>query len=166
MADAKASIVVRFGDSVAVEDQFAVIELDDEMNGENIATFAPRQDAWFLVHLGPGLRVIGISSSSGLARVVSPAARLRKTRAQFDSVEATVELPYYPSGGLSTVWYGSDAATTPVSGRTLHCQHAPAIGDLSYSVSYTLCCLEAPPQAGTITGDDDEWPVLVVVHVA
>lgn len=159
------TIVVRFGDSVAADTQFASVFLDSTLNrddeGNAKTRFFPGDRVYLLAHLEPGLSISRIATTSGDYSILGTVGRSERTRAFFVDTETTVSLSHYPASTIDAVWFGRTASVTS-SGREARANNAPVIGDIIYT--YNAISIEIIPPPLELA-DDDEYPLGVVVTV-
>lgn len=147
MSTFEAAIVVRFGEGVD-SSSLVVVELDEVMNvnaaGEVRSTFPPGVDAWFLVHLEPGLMVGPVASSGGTVQKLGKVDRDREQDIDFGVVGDTATLSHIPIDGVEITWEGRDGMVERI-GRQLTAVAAPAIGVCRYRMRATQCRFIPPP---------------------
>lgn len=175
----EATIVVHFGESVDVDQEFTVIELDEEVNvdsvGEVYTTFLPDEKAGFLVHFDPDkLRIAHIGSSDGSVSGGNWRTRKRVEQMQFSNREDDQELSYIsiPEGSIEETWYGEelglnyDGREVSVSGEwpVINGElepYAAAICELKYDIRAVTYLLSPP--SNLELEDDETYPILIVV---
>ena len=162
----KATIVVQFGDSVAKESQFAVVELDGTMNldadGKEKSQFVPGDEAIFLVHLPEDLFIDRIAATDGMVVAMGGASLERNQEALFTDDEQQ-QLSYYPAGAVATDWQGTVGTGFEVDGRDISIVgNWPAAVKLAYHVAFNRYKLVPPPLT---LAEDESYQVHVVVYV-
>jgi len=160
------TIVVSFGDSVATDDQFFIVELDGVLNvdsaGEVKTQFQPEDDVFFLMHYDKSkLRITDIKTTDSQVVVGREVTRSTTTEYLFVDPSTPQELTYIPDKKPEPSWYGNESALRR-EGRSVYAASCPCIGDITYEYKATSARL-APPD---ITLEADEtYPVAIVIYV-
>ena len=157
------TIVVEFGTG-ADSSALVVIELDDQVNigadGKTKTSFVPGDEPGFIVHFDPAaLRIESVKSSSGMVVDQGNVSRARTKSMQFSATDPQT-MTHIPAGSVNGTWYGNDPVIS-VDGRQITPTGIiPAIGEIAYTIAARAYKLIPPPLE---LGQDDTWPVLVVV---
>jgi len=161
------TIVVEFGESVASDQQFTVVELDDAVNVDtsgNIKTsFNPDDTPGFVVHYDETqLCIDRVECSSGSVSAGSLVSRTRTRQLQFTNTDDSQELSHIPDGDVDFEEYGNSPAIVQDGRKIRAAGQVPAIGEATYSIRCRAYRLNPP----TLTLEEDEtYPILVVVYM-
>lgn len=159
------TIVVRFGESVVEDTNYAVIAPDPTTNldseGNRVMQYTEGDAVGFIVHLESGLAIDRVELTAGDYSLGNLSGRVDEARAFFTDKDSGVSLPYYPYGSISEQWYGREGLLR-VNGREVKSSITPAIADLTYSfLAYPLTIYT--PVVGLAV--DERFPIGIVVWV-
>lgn len=159
------TIKVDFGDNVS-SDVFFVIELDDTLNLDgdgNVKTqFNPGDSVYFILHYDSSkVTVSAIAASAGDVVSEGSVTRTVTDRLSFTNIDDAVDLSHIPNTTLSADWFGNEPGITR-DGISVTADTAPAIGDIKYNYVADGYRFDPPDMD---LGDDDDFPVLIVVAI-
>ncbi|MCD6124284.1 hypothetical protein J7J62_03830 [bacterium] len=154
---AKASIVLTFAASCAVEDHFINVEMDDEKN-QGKTCFLYGEKIYFRVFTNPKNMNIRLESSDGSIFNEGTGYFEHEEDIQFANVnEANTQYPI--DSVISSNWLGNSLGSISVSDTIIRTSETGvAILRLKYGVIYRSYAVSVGPR------DYDEYPVLVYIE--
>ena len=163
-----ATIVVKFGDSVSADDEFAVIELDDTRNldddGEVKNSFYPGDDAYFWVHLGPDLEITKATKTAGTLTDLGATSRTIEKQIFFTEYAEENDIGYYVTSINGNSYWGNEPSYTLLSDKKtlVNDSQDPNIFMLEFTIAVHSFKLTPPTMELT---EDESYPIGVVIHV-
>lgn len=161
-----ATVVVQFGDG-ASDDGFVVVSLDDTRNldasGDSKTSFYPGDEVYFFVHMDPGLHITKVTKTAGtITNLGIQTFHDHTTSVQFVDIDETAELERIPTVITHTIWWGNQPTYTRDVRLLTNTFDGPAIGEISCSFIANLFLFTPPSME---LAEDEEFPVLIVIHV-
>ena len=144
--------------------------MDDTRNfdgaGDVQTTFYPDDEVYFWVHHDNTLSIADVTRSSGnITDEGYQAFHDMTTELQLIANGETADLKVIPTSITHQIWWGNQATYTR-DGRTLTSTFdGPCIGEVSCSFNARLYRYTPPSLSEILLTEDDEWPVLIVIHM-
>lgn len=163
----ESTIVVEFGESVAGDQEFVVVELDDAVNvgadGKARTSFTPDDRPGFIVHYDETrLRIDRVECSDGSVSSGSLVSRSRARQMSFTNTDDSQELGHIPDGDVDFEEYGNNPAVVQDGRKLRAAGQVPAIGEATYSIRCRAYRLTPPTLE---LAYDESYQVLVVVYM-
>lgn len=171
-----ATIVVHFGDDVDAN-TFAMAMLDSELNvdaeGEEITSFVPGDEIFFLIQHDPSLRIDGLPKATDGTVVAQPDKEFVFTEQELIFEEGAgvgdraevggPDLAAVHRGDITKTWYGREGIGFEVKNRKATVTGGvPSICKVQFNAPMKSYKLHTP---NVTLAEDEEYPVVIVIYM-
>lgn len=173
MALAKGVVTANFSVTFSKGDGGSILiaEIDDREDGKNggDTSFAPGEDAYFLIFLGTNVSLVGIYPSLGSTGLIEASSKtVTETLTFYKPENLTADLKYPVQSLVSVTWLGNTLGNYVLDGQTIRVTPDPNSGTYAagvLEVQYISPCFVYKLNHAPLSVNEYEIAILVVGQV-